>query len=236
VNCVAIGGRNVVIKNSLMQLFGQSPFKPLQEHFRIVQECANQVPDLLIAAQKDDANKVAELRDKIYSLENEADDVKNELRSHLPKTMFLPVDRRELLVILDFQDSIADTAQDIAGMMILRDMKLPEQMHDPLMTLTHRCVDACNQLGKIMEEMDELVNTGFRGAEAEKVMYMIDELNKIETDTDKHAVSLMKLLFENEAEVGAVSTVMWDRVIHWVGDLANFAERAGNRHRLLLAR
>ena len=46
----------------------------------------------------------------------------------------------------------------------------------------------------------------------------------------------MKLLFEHEAEIGAVSTVMWDRVIHWVGDLANFAERAGNRHRLLLAR
>ncbi|MGB0629860.1 MAG: TIGR00153 family protein [Alphaproteobacteria bacterium] len=226
----------MVIKNPLMQLFGQSPFKPLQEHFRIVQECANQVPDLLIAAQKDDAAKVEQMRDRIYTLENEADDIKNELRSHLPKTMFLPVDRRELLVILDFQDSIADTAQDIAGMMVVRDMKLPEAMHDPLMALTRRCVDACNQLGKIMEEMDELVGTGFRGAEAEKVMYMIDELNKIETDTDKHAVSLMKLLFAHEEEIGAVSTVMWDRVIHWVGDLANFAERAGNRHRLLLAR
>jgi len=226
----------VVIKNPLMQLFGQSPFKPLQEHFRAVQECANHVPDLLIAAQKDDAAKVEEMRDRIYTLENEADDIKNELRSHLPKTMFLPVDRRELLVILDLQDSIADTAQDIAGMMVVRNMKLPELMHDPLMTLTRRCVDACNQLGKIMEEMDELVGTGFRGAEAEKVMYMIDELNKIETDTDKHAVSLMKLLFKHEEDIGAVSTVMWDRVIHWVGDLANFAERAGNRHRLLLAR
>ena len=226
----------MVIKNPLMQLFGQSPFKPLQEHFRVVLECANQVPDLLIAAQKEDAEKVEEMRNRIYALENEADDIKNELRSHLPKTMFLPVDRRELLVILDFQDSIADTAQDIAGMMVVRDMKLPEPMHGPLLTLTQRCVDACNQLGKIMEEMDELVGTGFRGAEADKVMYMIDELNKIETDTDQHAVSLMKLLFENEDEIGAVSTVMWDRIIHWVGDLANFAERAGNRHRLLLAR
>jgi hypothetical protein len=226
----------MVIKNPLMQLFGQSPFKPLQEHFRVVLECANHVPDLLIAAQKEDAEKVEEMRNRIYALENEADDIKNELRSHLPKTMFLPVDRRELLVILDFQDSIADTAQDIAGMMVVRDMKLPEPMHGPLLTLTRRCVDACNQLGKIMEEMDELVGTGFRGAEADKVMYMIDELNKIETDTDQHAVSLMKLLFENEEEIGAVSTVMWDRIIHWVGDLANFAERAGNRHRLLLAR
>ncbi|PPR10739.1 MAG: hypothetical protein CFH41_01314 [Alphaproteobacteria bacterium MarineAlpha11_Bin1] len=219
-----------------MQLFGESPFKPLQEHFSIVLDCANQVPGLFIAAQKGDSDKVLEMRDRISALETEADDIKNELRSQLPKTMFLPVDRRELLLILDFQDSIADTAQDIAGMMVVRDMKLPQSMHDPLMSLTSRCVDACNQLGKIMEEVDELVGTGFRGAEADKVMYMIDELNKIETDTDQHAVRLMKLLFENEEEIGAVSTVMWDRVIHWVGDLANFAERAGNRHRLLLAR
>ena len=226
----------MVIKNPLMQLFGQSPFTPLQEHFRIVVQCANEVPDLLVAAQAGEAEKVMEIRDSIFTQESDADTIKNELRSHLPKTMFLLVDRRELLVILDMQDSIADTAQDIAGMMVVRDMRLPDQVHEPVMALTRRCVDACNQLGKIMEEMDELAATGFRGPEADKVMFMIDELNKIETDTDVHAVNLMKVLFANETEIGAVSTVMWDRVIHWIGDLANFAERAGNRHRLLLAR
>tara|TARA_B100000686_G_C16680017_1_gene911370 strand:+ start:471 stop:1130 length:660 start_codon:yes stop_codon:yes gene_type:complete len=219
-----------------MQLFGQSPFKPLQEHFKVVLQCANEVPELLIAAQSFESETVTSIRDRIFSLESEADNIKNELRSHLPKTIFLPVDRRELLVILDMQDSIADAAQDIAGMLVVRDMRLPDQVHEPVMALTHRCVEACNQLGRIMEEMDKLTATGFRGPEAEKVMYMIDELNKIETDTDVHAVNLMKVLFANENEIGAVSTVMWDRVIHWIGDLANFAERAGNRHRLLLAR
>ncbi len=223
-------------QNPLMQLFGQSPFKPMQEHFRIVLECANQVPLLLEAAQLGDQAGIKKSRDEIFRLESDADDIKNEVRSHLPRTIFLPVDRREVLMILDLQDSIADTAQDIAGMMIVRDMRLPERMHQDIMALTHRCVDACNQLGKIMEEMDELVGAGFRGPESDKVMYMIDELNKIETDTDVHAVNLMKTLFSNEEQLGAVSTVMWDRVIHWIGDLANFAERAGNRHRLLLAR
>ncbi len=223
-------------QNPLMQLFGQSPFKPMQEHFRVVLECANQVPPLLEAAQLGDQAGIKKSRDEIFRLESDADDIKNEVRSHLPRTIFLPVDRREVLMILDLQDSIADTAQDIAGMMIVRDMRLPEKMHQDIMALTNRCVDACNQLGKIMEEMDELVGAGFRGPESDKVMYMIDELNKIETDTDVHAVNLMKTLFSNEEQLGAVSTVMWDRVIHWIGDLANFAERAGNRHRLLLAR
>ena len=222
--------------NPLMQLFGQSPFKPLQEHYAVVLKCANEVPALLAAAQKGNDPEIGSIRDEIFKLESEADDLKNELRSHLPRTMFLPVDRREVLMILDLQDSIADAAQDIAGMMVVRGMILPDSMYENVRVLANRCVDACNQLGKIMEEMDELVGGGFRGPEADKIMYMIDELNKIETDTDVHAVNLMKTLFAHEEELGAVSTVMWDRVIHWIGDLANYAEKAGNRHRLLLAR
>ena len=220
----------------LLQLFGQSPFKPMQEHMRVVVSCANEVPGLFEAVYAGDAALIEERRKSIFSLENQADDIKNELRAHLPKSIFLPVDRRDLLEILDLQDSIADTAQDIAGMMVVRDMAPPEALREPVMVLVRRCVDACNQLAKIMEEMDELVETGFRGAESDKVMYMIDELNKIETETDVQAIQLMKLLFDNEEEMGAVTTIMWDRVLHWIGDLANYAERVGNRHRLLLAR
>ena len=224
------------VMSPLMQMFGQSPFKPLQAHMRVVVECANQVPSLFEAVHDEAQDTVEEIRVKIYELENEGDSIKNEMREHLPKSMFMPVDRRDLLEILDLQDSIADTAQDIAGMMVVRSMKLPDPVHTLIMVLSQRCVDACNQLAKIMEQMDELVETGFRGPEADKVMYMIDELNKIETDTDFHAIAAMRALFEYEEEIGPVSTIMWDRVIHWIGDLANFAERSGNRHRLLLAR
>ena len=114
-------------------------------------------------------------------------------------------------------------------------MALPQPVHAPMIGLTRRCVDACNQLKQIMEELDELVETGFRGPEADKVMAMIDELNNIETDTDVLAIDLMRVLFDHEDEIGPVTTIMWDRVIHWIGDLANYAERAGNRNRLLLA-
>lgn len=226
----------MAVMSPFVKMFGQSPFKPLQEHMRVVVGCADFVPSLFEAVHKDDMDKVEEIREQIYACENEADTIKNELREHLPKSMFMPVDRRDLLEILDLQDSIADTAQDIAGMMVVRRMKLPEPVHKPMQALTKRCVDACRQLAEIMEAMDELLETGFRGPEADRVMRMIDELNKIETDTDAQAITVMRVLFKHEDEIGPVSTIMWDRVIHWIGDLANFAERAGNRHRLLLAR
>jgi hypothetical protein len=222
--------------NPLLRLFGHSPFKPLQQHMRLVVQCANEVPTLIEALCQDDGDRVQSTRDEIFKLENAADEIKNQLRAHLPKRLFMPVDRRDVLEILDLQDTIADTAQDIAGMLVVRKMEIIEPMHVPLLVLTRRCVDACNQMAKIMEQLDELLETGFRGPESERVLEMIDELNMIETDTDQKGADVLRIIFDHEEELGPVSVIIWLRLIHWIGDLADFAERVGNRHRLLLAR
>lgn len=222
--------------NPLLRLFGQSPIKPLQEHMRVVVRCASEVPGLFEALCAGDEASIEKIRERIFTLESEADDIKNELRSHLPKTMFMPVDRRDVLEILDLQDSIADTAQDISGMLVVRRPKVIEAVRDPLMSLTRRCLEACGQMARIMEELDELVETGFRGPETEIVLNMIDELNRIETDTDEKAMALLHELFAHEQEFDPISLMIWHRLIRWVGDLANYAEKVGNRLRLLMAR
>lgn len=221
--------------NPLLKLFGQSPFKPLQKHMRVVVRCAEEVTELFEALFAEDGEKIETVRDRIFALESEADDIKNELRAHLPKTMFLPVDRRDILEILTLQDSIAGTAQDIAGSLMVRRPKVVESIRDPFMSLTRRCLEACGQMERIMEELDELVETGFRGRESEIVLNMIDELNRIETDTDEKAISVLKELFAHEEEFDPVSIMIWHRIIRWVGDLANFSEKVGDRLRLLIA-
>jgi len=115
-----------------------------------------EVPPLFEALAAGDQERVISLKDKIFELENDADTIKNELRNNLPKSLFMPVDRRDLLEVLQMQDSIADTAQDVAGLLVERPMGLPEFLKEPLMTLAERCVDACEHSGKIIEELDEL--------------------------------------------------------------------------------
>ena len=222
--------------SSFASLFGQSPFKPMQQHIGVVTECAAQVPDLFEALCAGDQGKVAEVKDRIFDLEQQADDIKNELRAHLPKSLMMPVDRRDLLEVLDMQDSIADTAQDIAGLLVERPMEVPEALKEPLLALTRRCVDACDQAGKVIGELDELVSTGFRGRESEAVSDMVEELNKIENDTDQMGMKLTHRLFELEDEMKPVSVMFWYQLIQWIGDLADYAEKVGNRLRLLLAR
>ncbi|MBQ76415.1 MAG: TIGR00153 family protein [Gammaproteobacteria bacterium] len=222
--------------NPLANLFGKSPFKGLQVHMRAVLNCVHEIPILFAALEAGDQEKVVAAKDKIFEHESEADQIKNEMRGALPKSLFMPVDRRDLLEILQMQDSIADTAQDIAGMLVERRMEVPDFMQEPMKALVMRCVDACEQSAKIIEELDELLATGFRGREATLVEEMVEALNLVEDDTDELGIALTRLLFEHEDEMKPVSVMMWYQLIEWIGDLADYAEKVGDRLRLLIAR
>jgi len=222
--------------NPIGSLFGHSPFKPVQEHMRIVKECVDEVPGLFDALVAGDQPGVEKAKDIIFEKEQKADELQNELRVHLPKSLFMVVDRRDLLELLEMQDSIANSAQDIAGLLMERDMEVTEAMREPLLKLVRRCVDTVNQSAQIIEELDDLVETGFRGKEASRVEDMVAELNKIEDETDKLGMALTQSLFAHEDEMKPVSVMFWYQLIQWIGDLADYAEKVGDRLRLLIAR
>ncbi len=222
--------------NPLARLLKRSPFKGMQEHMRVVVSCTGQVLPLFEALCAGDEQGVVTAKERIFELEAEADAIKNTLRAHLPRSLFMPVDRRDLLDILQIQDSIADTAQDIAGLLIERPMEVPEPLGEPLLALVRRCIDVCEHDAKIIEEFDELLETGFRGPEATRVETMLDQLNELEDETDELGLELTRSLFRHEDDMKPVSVILWYQLIEWIGDLADNAEKAGNRLRLLIAR
>lgn len=218
------------------KLFRQSPFTALQEHMQVVTKCAREVQPLIEALVAQDQARVTELKNSIFQLEAEADRIKHELRAHLPKSLFMPVDRRDLLEVLLLQDTIANIAQDIAGLLIERKMSIPDFLRDPLLALTARCIDTVDQSAKVISELDELLAIGFRGREADLVDKMLTELNEIEDETDELGTTLARVLFDHEDELKPVSVMMWYQIIEWIGDLADYAEKVGDHLRLLIAK
>lgn len=222
--------------NPIAALLGSSPFKPMQAHMRIVKECVSEVPGLFDALIAENKEELKAHTDRIFEKEHAADDLKNDLRAHLPKSLFMPVDRRDLLEVLELQDTIANTAQDIAGLLMERDMAVPAGMAEPLSNLVRRCVDTNDLAAKIIEELDELIEMGFKGKEASKVESMAQELNAVEDETDKLGIELTRMLFAKEDEMKPVSVMFWYQLIQWIGDLADFAEKVGDRMRLFIAK
>ncbi len=215
-------------------LFGRSPIRPMQRHMKAAVACAREVLPLFedMAAGRTDG--LSTRRAEIDRLEHEADDIKNEIRSHLPKRLFMAVERRDMLEILDCQDSIADVAQDIAGLADQRSMTIPGDLADPLLDLVRRVIAACEQAERVIQELDELLEAGFAGREVGRVEEMINELCRMESETDAMADRAQRQLFTMETELG-IGAIFWYQMIEWVAEMADYAERVGNRLRLLIA-
>ena len=220
----------------ITSLFGSSPISPLQKHMSKVQEAIEELIPFFDSALNQDWEKAAKIQQKIAKKEHEADELKKALRLNLPKGLFMAVSRRDLLEVLTMQDRIANKSKDIAGIIIGRQMVFPKGTKSLMMKFIKRCVDASAQAKKAINELDELVETGFRGKEVKLVSSMIKKLDKIESDTDDIQVDIRFELFKIEQELPAVEVMFLYNVIDWVGDLADIAQRVGSRLELMLAK
>lgn len=217
-------------------IFGHSPVTPLQKHIDSVVACVERLPpyfDAVFTGNWDEAGKIQAL---IAQLENVSDAIKNELRMNLPSSLFMPIDRRDVLEVLDLQDLIANKAKDIAGLILGRKMTIPSPLQDSYMNLLTRCIDATRQAQIAINELDELVVTGFRGDEASRVKSMIQELHVIEHETDEIQVRLRADLYAIENTLPPVDVMFLYKIIEWTGDLADAAQSTGNRLQLILAK
>ncbi|MCX4026137.1 TIGR00153 family protein [Endozoicomonas sp. SM1973] len=223
-------------KNLLSSMFGRSPIGPIQQHIAKVHECATQLVPFINAAMSDNWEEAAKIQADIANLEGEADVLKKEIRLSLPKSLFLPVPRTDLLDIITVQDKVANRAKDIAGLMLGRQMSIPTELQPEFKDYIARSVDTSAQALKAMSELDELVETGFSGREVDIVEKMIEDLDAIESDTDKIQVAIRAKLFQLEKQLPPVDVMFLYKIIDWIGDLADRASRVGSHLQLLLAR
>ncbi|MFI8481938.1 TIGR00153 family protein [Pseudomonas sp. NPDC078700] len=222
--------------NPFVSLFGRSPIGPMQQHIAKAHECAANLVPFFEAVMAEDWDKVEQVQQEMARLENEADKLKKSVRLHLPKNLFLPVPRSDLLELLSVQDKIANRAKDIAGLMLGRRMTIAATLQPEMRIYVRRCVDASAQALKAMKELDSLLEAGFGGREATLVESMVMELEEIERETDVMQVSVRRALFKLEKDLPAVDVMFLYKVIEWLGDVADRAERVGNRLEQLLAR
>lgn len=222
--------------NSILGVFAKSPIKPLEKHMRIVAKCAKQLIPFFESCAQNDWSKATKVRKKISEIEQQADALKRQLRLELPTGLFMPVDRADILELVTQQDKIANRAKDIAGRVLGRKLQLPESLQANFAKYLRRCVDAAEKAADAINELDDLLETGFRGREVELVEKMINQLDAIEHDTDVMQVALRSDLLAIENDLNPVDVMFLYQIIEWVGDLADLSERVGARLEIMLAR
>ncbi len=226
----------MMVSNPILKMFGRSPIKPLQQHIAKTCDCVKALMGFIAAVLNHDWVTAEAQHRLVVQYEHEADDIKKDIRSHLPKSLFLPVSRGDLLEILTVQDFIANKSKDIAGLVLGRHMHIPEAIAARYVELLTSSLNAAEMAHRAIGELDELLETGFRGEEVNVVENMVTRLGLLEHANDEIQVDVRHALFKIEDELSPVDVVFLYKMIEWTGDIADHAQQVGNLLELLMAR
>lgn len=221
---------------TILDLFSRSPFGALLQHAGRVHETVDLVRPLFDAYLAEEWEKTEEIYGRISKLEHKADVLKNEIRDHLPRSIFLPVDRGDVLRFLKQQDGIADAAEDLGVMLTLRRSPLPEALKPMVREFVDASVRASELLMEVAQELSQVIESSFRRADVEHVLEMVDRINTQEWEADKLQWRLSRAMLAAEAEMDAVTILLWMRIIEVIGEIANRAENTADMLRLMMAR
>lgn len=220
--------------STILNLFARSPFAPLQTHMEKVASCVHMVPDLFVAMEKKDYAALEKIAAKISELEHQADLTKNDIRNHLPKSLYLPVDRSHFLDILTIQDRIADAAEDAAVLTTLKNLVLLDRLKDDFHLFLTKNIEAFNGAQLIIQEINELLESSFGGPEAKKVRGMVENVAFKEHEVDLIQRKLLKNLLQCENEMTYTTFDLWQRIFQSIAAISNLSENLAYRVRMTL--
>lgn len=216
------------------RIFGKSPFKPLVEHATCVIECIELITPVIDAWFNEDWDGIENLKVKVRAKEQKADETKILIRQQLTKSIFLPVPRGDLLRILNHQDDIADTAEDLCVLLTMRKTRIPLELQKQARQLADKGIEACRMVLGATEELNLLMETSFTGPEAQLVLGKADQTGKLEYEADIIAQTGLKNLFDMENRLDPITIVFCMRIFSVLGRLANHAENCGDNLRHLI--
>lgn len=219
---------------TILSLFGRSPFAPLQSHMESVALCVYRLIELFEALEQKDYHRLDQLAEEISQLEHDADLIKNDIRNHLPKSLFLAIDRASLLEILSLQDSIADKVEDIAVIISLKPLELLPQFKEEFRQFLTKNIEAFDEAKLIIQELHELVESSFGGIEAEKVRSMVDVVAFREHEADLLQRKLLKCFYKAEEQLNFITFHQWQKMFENISAISNLSENLAVRIRMTL--
>ena len=203
---------------------------------RMVFSCICLLPPLLEALYRKDKAQLSEYGAEIIRIESEADEIKNIFRLKMPNTLLLPVDREDLLRLMSDQDNLADITEEIAKIVLYRDMTVPDAIKEHIDELLEGTMEISASAKDMIEQLDELLQVGFRGREQKKVEEMIAGVRRKEHNIDSIMHRTRRALFENEQQLDPVSTVFWYQLIDLLGSISDKAENVADRLLLFISK
>lgn len=203
-------------------------------HMEIATACVACLPQAVTAYFAGDREALNDSRQDILRLKSAAVPVLEDIQDGLGRSMFLPVDRRDLLDVVQVQEAIADLAQDIAGLLLDLLPNVPRELHRPVAQLVAQGVAATGRAQQIVDSFEGIVEAGFHGGRVDATHGLIRSLVAMEEGVDAGRRQIAATLFAQYREMDPAASVLFYRLLGQVAALTAMSGRLALRARLML--
>ena len=215
--------------STIGKLFGRSPFGRVQEHMAQVATCIAKMSEAIAALAEDRYSDLDQIAADVSHLEHQADQIKDDIRNRLLKRIFMPIDRAEVLEIVSLQDALADTAEDLCVVLTIKRISIPDDIRDDFGEFCNLNVKAFETVATIIDQLDELIESGFGGAEGELVRSLARQVAYTEHQADLVQIRLLKKLYAHDQDMTAGEFHLWMRLTRILGSISNLSENLADR-------
>lgn len=204
----------------------EAPYEMLMAHFdrvlRSVDKMAEMV-DLYLGGEFDAA---ATLSATVSMHEHEADDIKTHMRRTMPRLIFMPISRQDMLDLLTENERIADTAQDVAQILDLRQTRVPKSLHPLVRKYVEHVVQSVKALEVMMQHFGTLLEGSFSKGESQKLMELGLRVHEHEYEADGVNKAAARAVYALEGKESAVTIFHLLRFLDVLDGVADHAENA----------
>ncbi len=217
-------------------IWGRSPSGPIHEHMMKANDCLKLLRPLMKEFTDGDYSKVKDYSEQISKLEHEADMIKRVIRDTLSKSLFGSIERADILAYLKEQDRIADSCEDVAKLVEMRQTKLPEVLKKGILKLTEKVMEAVEEVRSATARLKSLEKSAYAKSELDEVLKSLDLAAKREWEADRIQLDFAKKLFQIEEEMDPISVFFLINISKQVGVIADHAENVADILRRMIVR
>ena len=214
-------------------LANHSPMDGLIEHYDKIAECIATIDESLECYVSGGVcREFEDLTRTIDEIENHADVIKRNIRNHLPKGLFMAVEKPLFLNYTKFQDNILDSAQDALHWLAMRKVAIPETIQKDLIYLLDAVARTTVLLGPALKATIALVHGESLDRDGTKECY-----RKVRSERE----NVRKLKNDLQKKVYAMDIDFKDiyQLLHFIDcldDMGHNTENCADHLRAMIAR
>ena len=223
----------MAVKPAISEVISNSPLALLERHAGVCVDCVERLPLYFQEVQSGRWARAEEVREEICRFEGLADELKQDVRSNLPRGLWMSVSRADLLELVRVQDKMANGVKEVSGISLGRQLAFPSPLTEDLNEFVDVVVAVSRSVVKIIGATRELSRSAFGTRQTNAILDFVSQVEAGERRSDDMQVALRARVREHEVDLPPVDAMFLYQLLAAIGEIADNAEKVAHRAQVI---